>query len=66
MNREEFISKLSEETKRKLAACKTPEEERRVLMDADELVPMDDEMMAAIAGGVYTTPKTRQDHQIIV
>ena len=65
MNREEFISKLSEETKRKLATRKTPEEERCVLMDADELGSLDDEMVRkqykrCIARGGYVSRDERQ------
>ncbi len=53
MNKEEILDTLSEETKRKLAACKTPEEARRVLTEADEVATLDDGMMEAIAGGGY-------------
>ncbi len=52
MDKEEILSRFSEETKRKLAACKTSEEARRVLKDADEVATLDDEMMAAISGGM--------------
>ncbi len=57
MDKEENLDTLSEETKRKLAACKTPEEARRVLTEAGEVATLDDGMMAAIAGGISMTSK---------
>jgi len=51
MKSEEAIGKLSEETKRGLATCKTREEAEEVL--ADECgSPLDDELLDAIAGGL--------------
>ncbi len=71
MDKEEILSRFSEETKRKLAACKTPEEARRVLTEADEVATLDDEMMAAIAGGYYDfsgrysqVPKTERKYYV--
>lgn len=50
MKSEGAIGKLSEETRQRLAACKTREEAEEVL--ADECGrPLDDELLDAIAGG---------------
>ncbi len=62
MDKEDILDKLSEETRRKLAACETPEEARRGLTEADEVATLDDEMMGAIAGGLLMT----KDHKPVM
>ena len=51
MKNEAFYDSLNEDAKRKLAACKTAEEAKKVLAEAG-VEPMDDELLEAVAGGV--------------
>ncbi len=50
MKNEEFYNSLTEEVKGKLAECKTQEEIRKVLTEAD-IEPLDNELLDAVAGG---------------
>ena len=43
-------SKLSEELKKKLAACKTAEEAKKLLTEAG-IEPLDDDLLAEVSGG---------------
>ena len=53
MKAEELYNSLSEEIKKKLAACKTQEEVKRVLTEAgDELMP--DALLDGVSGGMRT------------
>ena len=52
MKKEELFNSLSEEVKKKLAACRTQEEIKRVLAEAG-VDPLDDELLDAVAGGYY-------------
>ena len=47
---EEFMDRLSEEIRQKLAACKTRDEIRKVLDEAGA-EPLDEEDLAVVAGG---------------
>ncbi len=47
---EEFMDRLSEGTRQKLAACKTRDEIRKVLVEAGA-EPLDEEDLDAAAGG---------------
>ena len=50
MKKEELMNKLSGEARQKLAACKTEEEAKKVLVEAG-VEPLDDELLDAVAGG---------------
>ena len=59
MKNEAFYDSLNEDAKRKLAACKTAEEAKKVLAEAG-VEPLDDELLDTVAGGVrgpITQPK---------
>ena len=49
MNKQEFYASLSDEVKAKLKACKTEDEMKKVLEDADIELP--DELLETISGG---------------
>jgi len=50
MKIEEIIGTMSEEAKQRLASCKTQEEAQEVLVEECGM-PLDDELLDAIAGG---------------
>jgi len=64
MKKEELMNNLSEEVRQKLAACKTEEEAKKVLVEAGG-EPLDDELLDAVAGGFWrpqtTAPWTEGD-----
>ncbi len=50
MKSEELYENLSEDVKKKLAECRTPDEIRKVLAEAG-VEPLDDKLLNAVAGG---------------
>ncbi len=60
MKNEERMNNLGEEIKRKLAACKTAEEAKKVLDEAG-VEPLDDELLDAVAAGLYRWPKSESE-----
>lgn len=50
MNNKDMISKLSDDVKQKLAACKSPEGIRKILAEAG-IEALDDRLLDAVAGG---------------
>ena len=55
MSNNEMYNNLSEEVKKKLAACKTQEEIRKVLTEAGVEL-LGDELLDAVAGGIGGRP----------
>lgn len=60
MKNEERMNNLGEEIKRKLAVCKTAEEAKKVLDEAG-VEPLDDELLDAVAAGLYPWPKSESE-----
>ena len=55
MENKELLSGISEETKQKLAECKTKDEILKVLAEAG-IEPLDDETLDSVAGGLKRCP----------
>lgn len=55
MKKEDLCNSISENVKKKLAECKTQEEMKQVLAEAD-VEPLDDELLDAAAGGPSRAP----------
>ena len=51
MNRKEFYESLSDELKEKIKACRSEEEMRRVLEDAQ--IDLSSELLDEVSGGAY-------------
>ncbi len=64
MKNKDMIKELSEEVKKKLAACKTKEEVRKVLAEAG-VEPLDEKDLDKVAGGMETEV-IKMPHEIIM